>query len=187
MHCGVEFSSFFSVKDTGACAVKLTLGSRSKKQHWLLPAKSFCLPACAAQLLRACRGSSLPLCRHCSGHLRNSNLQSMIMRSFVTLLAYGLMFARESFLCWVSSTFATQDKLDHVCLWDWELSKRRKGRRRDRSKARDGKRKSNTVVVFLHGNYLLFNSNMKSMYGWRFGTSNSIQGPLWVPLFSWSM
>lgn len=36
------------------------------------------------------------------------------------------------------STLATQDKLDRMCPWDWELSRRRKGGRRDRSKARDG-------------------------------------------------
>ena len=59
------------------------------------------------------------------------------------------MFARESFLCRVLSAFATQDKLDHVCLWDWELSRRRKGGRRDRSKAREGK-KNQTLLWFSH-------------------------------------
>lgn len=61
------------------------------------------------------------------------------------------------------------------------------GRRKDRSKAMEGEKTSKAVVVFSHGNYLLFNRNTKHMHGWRFGTSNSIQGPLWVPLLSWSM
>lgn len=182
MQCGVEFSSFFCLKDTGACAVKLAVGRRSKKQPWLLPAKSICLAACACPAARGV-GPSLSVCRRCSGRLRNSNLQREVLRPC------WVMFARESFLRWVLSTFAAPDKLDPVRLWDWELSRRRKGRKRDRSKAREvgGGGKSNALVVFSHGNYLLFNSNMKSMHGWRFGTSNSIQGPLRVPLLSWSM
>lgn len=125
-------------------------------------------------------GPSLSVCRRCLGRLRNSNLPREVLRPC------WVMLARESFLRWVLSTFAAPDKLEPVCLWDWELSRGRKGRRRDRSKAREGG-ESNAFVVFSHGNYLLFNSNMKSMHGWRFGTSNSIQGPLRVPLLSWSM
>lgn len=88
-------------------------------------------------------GPSLSVCRRCSGRLRNSNLPREVLRPC------WVMLARESFLRWVLSTFAAPDKLEPVCLWDWELSRGRKGRRRDRSKAREGG-KNQTLLWFSH-------------------------------------
>lgn len=134
------------------------------------------LPSCSG------RGSLIVCVQALLGVLAK---QQPATRSFATLLGY----VREGKLSSLS--------FGHVCRTGQirprapvglgaEQEKKRKEEGQEQGKGGGGG-KSNALVVFSHGNYLLFNSNMKSMHGWRFGTSNSIQGPLRVPLLSWSM
>lgn len=174
-HCGVGFSSFFRVKKAGA--VKLTLETDPRSNTGCCLGRAV---AAGAAWLRD--GDPLVSVRVLLWALWNRNLQSTKQELCDLVGSCWLSF--EQHFCCTRQTGLHVGTGGAVGL---EVEQEKKGREEGQEYVRGVGWKSNAVVVFSHGNYLLLNNNMKSKHSWRFGTSNSIQGPLWVLLLPENM